>query len=348
VTYIHQSFPPTRRSDVTAPLIIGLVNNTSDRALHATEAQFLKLLNSDPHKSRVVLKYFTCPEIHRSAPPRTAGGEPYNDVAKLFATPVDAIIVTGMEPQAVLLEDEPVWGSLTMLLDWAEDHAIPALWSCLAAHAAVLHLDGIRRTRQPRKLSDIFDCEIVSTAHLMAGLPSRWSVPHSRYFGIDEDSLVSKGYEILSYSAAAGVDVFRKSTVAPFVFFQGHPEYGPDTLLREYKRDVRRFFSGAQHEYPIAPNRYFDNRTATGLTELRRKALAGCRDQALLDKVIELLQDAVVPVAWDIPAARLYENWLNSLEHPGLLPDRASPSVLDVPMRPGWHDAVRTGAAPGK
>jgi homoserine O-succinyltransferase/O-acetyltransferase len=346
--YIHQTFQQTRHSGSDTPLVVGLVNNTSDRALHATESQFLKLLHSNVHKTNVVPKFFTCPEIHRSVPPRTASGEPYNDIANLFDAPVDAIIVTGMEPQTARIEDEPVWGSLTELVDWAEDHAIPALWSCLAAHAAVLHLDGIHRTRQPGKLSDIFDCEIVPSAHLMTGLPPRWSVPHSRYYGISDAPLISKGYEILSYSAAAGVDVFMKTTSAPFVFFQGHPEYDPDTLLREYKRDVRRFFSGERNEYPIAPGRYFDMETEAGLTELRRRALTCRADQSLQGKVFDLIQNAVVPAAWETQAAQIYGNWLSSMKHSSLTPDLAVPSQLDVAIGSGWHDAVGTEAVLGK
>jgi homoserine O-succinyltransferase/O-acetyltransferase len=346
--YIHQTFPQTRHSGADTPLVVGLVNNTSDRALHATESQFLRLLHSTVHNIDVLPKFFTCPEIRRSVPPRTASGEPYNDIAKLFDAPVDAIIVTGMEPQTARIEDEPVWGSLTELLDWAEDHAIPALWSCLAAHAAVLHLDGIHRTRQPGKLSNIFDCEIVPSAQLMAGLPPSWSVPHSRYYGIGDAALISKGYDILSYSAAAGVDVFMKTTSAPFVFFQGHPEYDPDTLLREYKRDVRRFFSGERKEYPIAPGRYFDSETNAGLTELRRRTLTGRVDETLPEKVFALIQNAAVPAAWDSQAARIYGNWLSSVKNPGLLPDLASSSQLDVPMGSGWHDAVGTEAVLGK
>ena len=49
---------------------------------------------------------------------------------------------------------------------------------------------------------------------------------------------------MLTRSADAGVDTFIKQRKKLFVFFQGHPEYESDTLLREYRRDMGRYFRG--------------------------------------------------------------------------------------------------------
>ena len=62
-------------------------------------------------------------------------------------TPPDALIVTGTEPVAPLLSDEPYWERLRELLQWAQANTTSSIWSCLAAHAAVELLDGIRRRR---------------------------------------------------------------------------------------------------------------------------------------------------------------------------------------------------------
>src|SRR5438067_8140294 len=37
--------------------------------------------------------------------------------------------------------------SLTRVLEWAEDHTHSTVLSCLAAHAGILHLDGIENAR---------------------------------------------------------------------------------------------------------------------------------------------------------------------------------------------------------
>jgi homoserine O-succinyltransferase/O-acetyltransferase len=294
-----------------SPLVIGFVNNSSDRALKSAEAQFLKVLTAAADGIELQVKFFTCPEIPRGPRPAGDAEDPYADIAELFDTHLDGLIVTGTEPQAVALQDEPIWGSLTKLVDWAEDRGIPTIWSCLAAHAAVLHLDGMARSPLPQKLSGLFECNIVAKEHsLMIGLPPRWLTPHSRYNGISAEALIANGYEVLSASAEASVDIFMKNEIAPFLFFQGHPEYDGDTLLREYKRDIRRYFSGEKDEYPVSPKNYFSSDTEAGLDGLRREALAGGRDPAVLDAVFALVKHKAHPNAWHVPAARLYANWL--------------------------------------
>lgn len=336
MTYIHQPFRPLNDAGLERPLVIGFVNNTSDRALASTETQFMRLLGSAGHEFDVRLRFFVCSEIARSGQPRTKSGKPYRDIGELFSSWVDALIITGMEPRTHRLEDEPVWPRLTELLEWAECHGIPTICSCLAAHIAVLHQDRIPRSRQRGKLSDIFDCELATTNHPIAlGLPPQWSVPHSRYYGIAEAPLIAQGYQILSRSAIAGVDIFAKVPGPPFLYFQGHPEYDPDTLLREYRRDVRRFLAGEKDEYPVAPQRYFDPQTADALAALRREAMKGRRDLRILDKVGDLIRGAVMPTPWDAMARKVYTNWLEFVVRPNAL--------SRVAKRLGWMSRSRKG-----
>ena len=60
----------------------------------------------------------------------------------------------------------------------------------------------------------------------------------------------------------AGVDAFAKQDGSFFLFFQGHPEYEADTLLREYRRDVGRFLGGEREDYPAMPLGYFNDDAA--------------------------------------------------------------------------------------
>ena len=39
---------------------------------------------------------------------------------------------------------------------------------------------------------------------------------------------------------------------------QGHPEYDRISLLKEYKREVHRFFRGDRETYPESPENYFN------------------------------------------------------------------------------------------
>jgi homoserine O-succinyltransferase len=303
--------PLELRSHRVDPITVALVNNTGDRALAGTEVQFLKLLRSAATGLPLRVKFFTCPEIPRETLPRAQTGEAYGSVSALLNTHVDALIVTGMEPTSTNLRDEPAWTSLAALINWAYDNEIPAIWSCLAAHAAVLHLDGIGRARQPVKLSDIFDCERVSSdSALTWGTPPQWSMPHSRYYGLPETALLASGYHVLSRSPAAGVDIFMKSDGVPFLFFQGHPEYDPNTLLGEYRRDLRRYFAGTRDEYPIAPTSYFDPETALFLAQCRDQVLETGRDPKLLARILDIARRGSSPISWFPLATNIYANWL--------------------------------------
>ena len=312
------------------PLVVGLVNNTSDRALKATENQFKRLLRRACPGAELQFKLFSCREDGRNRHLQDDTREAYADVGELFGTRLDALIVTGMEPRATRLQDEPVWGSLTKIADWAQDNAVPVSWSCLAAHAAVLYLDGIARSPMPGKLSGVFGCDIASVDHpLAAGLPSRWTTPHSRHYDVAEAPLVAAGYQIVSRSHDAGVDIFVTPGPTPFVFFQGHPEYDAGTLVLEYARDVRRYLIGERDEYPLVPRNYIDAATATALEDRRDYVLHGHRDLAQLNEVLHLLSTASLSSRWHLPAVRLYANWIACMVQ-GSLP---SPCMKQVAAR---------------
>jgi homoserine O-succinyltransferase/O-acetyltransferase len=134
-------------------LTIGLVNNMPDAACGATERQFLKLLRAASSDVVVLLKLFSIAAVPRSEITRAELAGRYRDISELWNAPLDGLIVTGTEPIAADLKDEPYWNALCDLVDWACHNTISAVWSCLAAHAAVLYADGIVRERLDGKLS---------------------------------------------------------------------------------------------------------------------------------------------------------------------------------------------------
>ncbi len=79
---------------------------------------------------------------------------------------------------------------------------------------------------------------------------------------------------MLTRAGDAGVDTFVKQQKKLFVFFQGHPEYESDTLLREYRRDVGRYFKGETARYPLMPRSYFGRSMVDELTALQEKAIS--------------------------------------------------------------------------
>lgn len=291
-------------------IVIGLVNNMPDAALQTTERQFHELLSAASHDHVVYLKLFTLPQLPREGAARAHVHKHYDDISELWATRVDGLIVTGTEPRASELEQEPYWPTLRTLVDWAQDCTNSVVWSCLAAHAAVLHIDGIRRQPLREKLSGVFECVKAAEHTILTGAPSRWCVPHSRQNDLLEQALVSKSYRILSKSSDVGADMFVKEGKSLFIFLQGHPEYGRTTLFREYRRDIRRFIAGDRDEYPEMPRGYFDQQTTEAFTRFREAALRHRHP----DQLLSLPEaESTLPYDWHKPAVGLYTNWLSYL-----------------------------------
>jgi homoserine O-succinyltransferase/O-acetyltransferase len=288
---------------------IGLVNNMPDEALKATERQFLSLLEAASPGILIRLSYFALPGIPRHESARRHINHSYASLHDLGNQHLDGLIVTGREPLSSNLMDEPYWDSFTRLVDWAQTHTHSTVWSCLAAHAAILHLDGIHRVKRSDKLFGIFDCARGAKHALTAGTPARLRLPHSRWNGVLEDSLRSCGYTVLTRSEQAGVDTFIKQRKALFVFFQGHPEYESDTLLREYRRDLLRYFKRETESCPLPPQNYFDGDTAEVLQAFRERAMGGRSDE-LLSEISAVLAEKQIENTWHSSAAGLYKNWL--------------------------------------
>jgi len=253
-------------------LTIGLVNNMPDAALQATERQFMRLLRHAAGDIRIDLHCFSLPSVHRSQTAKWRIDRQYTDIADLGRLHIDGLIVTGAEPNAASLPEEPFWQDLSNLIDWAQTNTRSTIWSCLAAHAAVLHLDGIERMRLDTKCSGIYDCDRVTDSWLTRGLPSPLKISHSRLNELRADDLAARGYQLLTQSREAGVDIFVKELRSHFVFFQGHPEYdalsaGAGISARHLplsRRPARRLSGRAR--------RLFRYRDENKLTVFRRRA----------------------------------------------------------------------------
>ncbi|WBU29675.1 homoserine O-succinyltransferase [Rhodopseudomonas palustris] len=298
--------------DHRKPIEIGLVNNMGDAALRATERQFARLLRDGAGERRVRLHCFALRSVPRSAAARHRIDSLYSDIADLGHVRLDGLIVTGAEPRKAALRDEPYWDEFRRLVDWAEANTRSTIWSCLAAHAAVLHLDGIERRRLPRKCSGVYTAGKLQRDPMLDDLPATMRVSHSRLNDLDADKLSSAGYEVLTRAVGAGVDVFRRDGRSRMVFFQGHPEYDPATLQREFLRDVGRYLAGERDDCPEPPCNYFSAETEARLAAFCDRATADRRP----DVIAELPPLALRPgltAALEASAVALFGNWLSLL-----------------------------------
>lgn len=301
---------PASPRTATDCITVGLINNMPDSALVSTERQIFELLNVAARKLPVHLRFYTLQATSRSDWGRQYMSRCYSDIGALWNGHLDGLIVTGAEPQAPNLPDEPYWGQLGTVIDWAKENTVSAAWSCLAVHGAVLHVDGIDRHALAEKCIGVFEQARTTDHPLMQDVPSTLRVPHSRWNEVREDALSSSGYSILTRSPAAGVDIFvKRQKSSLFVYFQGHPEYEAQSLLGEYRRDIGRFLRREIEFYPTMPKGYFDDRAVALLTAFQRQALSGRRGELLsrfpADRVAATLTNT-----WRSTAARIYRNWL--------------------------------------
>jgi homoserine O-succinyltransferase len=310
---------------------IGLVNNMPDGALKSTERQFLNLLDLAATDIVVHLSLYALPGVPRGESGRTHLSSFYSGIEKLWDSRLDGLIVTGTEPRSPNLTDEPYWGSLTRVIEWAERNTHSTIWSCLAAHAALLHIDGISRRRLGDKRFGVFECARVSDHQLTAGVASPLQVPHSRWNDISEDELMGCGYSVLTRAKDGGVDAFIKQRKSLCVFFQGHPEYEANTLLLEYRRDVGRYLRRERDTYPPMPEGYFDRDTTEAFTRLRERSLSDRRPELLADFPTALAEKGIA-YTWRSMAARVYGNWLAYLyaQKEGQLKQRRRLSVFNT------------------
>jgi homoserine O-succinyltransferase len=289
---------------------IAFINNMPDAALEDTESQFFGLLEIAAESVPVHLKLYSLPYIPRSERAQQHLNNFYFRVDDLLSSRCDAVIMTGTEPHQPNLRNEPYWNALVDVLDWAESNTVSTVLSCLAAHAGVLHSDGIDRHRLADKQFGVFD-ERKGADHLLISETSDLiPFPHSRWNEVREDELTSCGYTVLTRSEAAGVNLFvKKKKRSLFVHFQGHPEYSAETLFKEYRRDVKRFLRGERETYPSMPHGYFDAAAIELLTRFREKGLLH-RGKELLGEFPEFVADNRLDSIWRSSATRVYRNWL--------------------------------------
>jgi homoserine O-succinyltransferase len=103
--------------------------------------------------------------------------------------------------------------------------------------------------------------------------------------------------------------MFVKHERSLLVFLQGHPEYEPTTLLKEYRRDVGRYLRGEQPHYPTQPQGYFSVAAAAQLDALEKYARSH-RSAETLASFPTLDPGAYMGDRWGGAAAQLYRNWL--------------------------------------
>ena len=268
--------PAGNHESSAEPLRIALINNMPDSALEDTEVQFFELLESAAGEIPVSLKLYSLPEL-----PRSEAGEQhlrnfYHGIGELLKSRFDGMIMTGTEPRQPDLRNEPYWPALTEVLEWAERNTASTVLSCLAAHAGVLHSDGIPRHRLSDKQFGVFAYKKVRDHALTDGLGDRCRIPHSRWNEVRADALTARGYEVLTQSAEAGVDLFvKKKKDSLFVHFQGHPRVQRADSAEGISERYKKVFEARERNLSKDAGGIFRRRSGSGACGFSKDGRSG-------------------------------------------------------------------------
>ena len=151
----------------------------------------------------------------------------------------DGMIITGAPVEMMEFEQVNYWQELTMIMEWTKSHVTSTLHICWGAQAGLYFHHGIEKRTLPQKLFGVYEHRVLKpNSPLFRGFDDVFHAPHSRYTEVLEaDIRAAQALELLSTSSEAGGYAVKTQDSRQF-FITGHPEYDPDTLLREYRRDV--------------------------------------------------------------------------------------------------------------
>ncbi len=293
---------------------IGLLNMMPDAALAATERQFFRLVGESNQIAQFYMHPFTLAEL-----PRGPGGQAhveqyYETFETIKQAGLDALIITGANVNQPDLAMEPFWEPLAEVVEWAWNNVTSTLCSCLATHAVMQARYGERRRHRGPKLWGVFDHRVVDRGHpLVAGVNTRFDVPHSRFNDVSREQFERHGLKVLVESEQAGVHLAVSRDGFRMVFFQGHPEYDSISLLKEYKREVVRFINGEREDFPPLPVSYLAPQAAAILEEHRERVIQSLQRRAPAPPMPEALLLDRLDNTWHDSALAVVNNWIGNV-----------------------------------
>jgi homoserine O-succinyltransferase len=304
--------------DVTAGPVrwrCALVNNMPDSAFGATERQFAGLLEAGSGCETVALTRHTMAGVPRGERIQARIADEYRPLDDIMSDPPDLLVVTGSNPIESRIEHEPYWSDLHGLLKWGSENVPAMVLSCLSAHAALAVFDGLERTTLPAKCTGVFAQEADPTHPLAAWFNGPVVLPHSRHNTVPVEAVVAAGYAVALQSDEVGWSVVTKTVgQSEVVLVQAHPEYDPSSLVREYRRDVRRYAGHEHDELPCLPTDCVDGPDWEALRRLHERiVVGGDRDPSLVAAFPFDEVGARAPWPWRGAALRLYANLLGTI-----------------------------------
>jgi len=295
-------------------LHIGLLNMMPDKALEATERQFFRLVGESNQIAQFYMHPFTLNEIERGAEGRAHIEKYYLPFDAIKEQGLDALIITGANVVGTELAQQAFWKPLIEIIDWAYENVTSTLCSCLATHAVMQFRYQQKRVPLPAKRWGVYSHRVVEKSHpLVAGVNTRFDVPHSRFNEVRRAQFEQAGLRILVESETGDVHLAVSEDGFRLVFFQAHPEYDAISLMKEYKREIGRYIHGETDVYPPFPENYFSLTCQSLLEEYQDRvdAVLAARQQA--PAFPEHLIIPQLDNTWHDTAEAVINNWIGKV-----------------------------------
>jgi len=202
-----------------------------------TEIDLVRLLSNSPLQIELDLIKL---ETHTSKnTPKEHMQAFYKDFSLILNNKYDGLIITGAPVEQIPFEEVSYWNELTRIFDWARTNVTSSLFICWGAQAALYYYYGIPKYPLDKKMFGVFRHTKNEPKHpIFRGFDDVFHVPHSRHTEIRKKDIKKiPQLKILSESDVAGVSIVASGNGREF-FLTGHAEYSPDTLDKEYRRDL--------------------------------------------------------------------------------------------------------------
>ena len=292
-------------------LHIGLLNMMPDASLRATERQFMRLVGDCNQIVQFYVHLFTIPDIERNQETQAWIDEYYEDFESIQSHGLDALIISGANPLGDQLDEEVFWPRLTEVINWAKENVTSVLCACLASHAVLQNLYGIKREPLANKKWGVFEHSLIDKHHpLVRHMNTRFDVPHSRYNQVSQSQILECGVIPLAVSDAADFHLAVSGDGFRLVFFQGHPEFDDLSLLKEYQREVFRWYQNHRTYYPPFPENYFNQETQNRLIMFQSEVTQAKSDGLVFPKWPEDWLKERLDNTWRDTALSIFNNWL--------------------------------------
>lgn len=163
----------------------------------------------------------------------------YRDFDEIAKENYDGMIVTGAPVEQMRFEDVEYWDEIVKIFDWARTHVQSTLYICWAAQAGLYHFYNIPKYQLDRKMFGIFPTRpLRPRLPIFRGFDDEFRMPQSRHTEVHRSDIEKvKELSIIAESPESGVSMVMARNGRDF-FITGHLEYAPDTLDKEYKRDI--------------------------------------------------------------------------------------------------------------